>query len=281
MKLADKPIAKARLYATALGLYELRINGRRVGDYVLAPDWTDYRKRVRYQVYDVGDAAASPGENAAGRPAGQRLVLRPHRQRRVPGVRQDAGPAGPARSDLRRRQHAADRHRRERGRSMPARSLGLRFHAGRSRTTPGGRCPVGTSRAWTTPRGRRPPSRDEPARRAGRPGDGAGPRDWPNCRPRRSAQPKPGCWIFDLGQNMVGVVRLKVSAPAGTKLTLRHARNAQSRRHDLYRPISAAPRRSTPTCARGGGVEVWQPTFTFHGFRYVELTGLPGKPGPG
>ena len=48
-----KTVASARLYATALGLYEIRINGQRVGDHVLAPDWTDYRKRVRYQVYDV------------------------------------------------------------------------------------------------------------------------------------------------------------------------------------------------------------------------------------
>ena len=47
IKLGDKPIASARLFATALGLYELRINGQRVGDHLLAPDWTDYRKRVR------------------------------------------------------------------------------------------------------------------------------------------------------------------------------------------------------------------------------------------
>ena len=63
VELADKPIAHARLYATALGLYELHINGRRVGDHVLAPDWTDYRKRVRYQVYDV-TALLKQGDNA-------------------------------------------------------------------------------------------------------------------------------------------------------------------------------------------------------------------------
>src|ERR1700749_1094439 len=49
----SKPVARARLYATALGLYEASINGQRVGDIVLAPDWTDYHKRVRYQTYDV------------------------------------------------------------------------------------------------------------------------------------------------------------------------------------------------------------------------------------
>ena len=95
VKLADKPIAKARLFATALGLYELRINGQRVGDHVLAPDWTDYRKRVRYQVYDVA-SLLKPGDNAAGRPAGQRLVLRPHRHRRVPECRQARRPCWPS-----------------------------------------------------------------------------------------------------------------------------------------------------------------------------------------
>src|SRR5581483_8584483 len=59
----NKPVRQARLYVTALGLYELRLNGQRVGDHVLAPDWTDYRKRVRYQAYDV-TAQLKDGSNA-------------------------------------------------------------------------------------------------------------------------------------------------------------------------------------------------------------------------
>ena len=57
------PVQRAVLYATALGLYEVHINGQRVGDHVLAPDWTDYRKRVRYQAYDV-TALLKRGDNA-------------------------------------------------------------------------------------------------------------------------------------------------------------------------------------------------------------------------
>ena len=49
----DKPLLKAELYLTALGVYEARLNGRRVGEFVLAPGWTVYRKRLQYQVYDV------------------------------------------------------------------------------------------------------------------------------------------------------------------------------------------------------------------------------------
>src|SRR6202012_214888 len=59
------PVARATLYATALGLYEAHLNGHRVGDHVLAPDWTDYKKRVRYQAYDV-TSLVKKGDNAIG-----------------------------------------------------------------------------------------------------------------------------------------------------------------------------------------------------------------------
>ena len=61
----EKPIATARLYATALGVYECEINGQRVGDFELAPGWTDYAKRVQYQTYDVTDLLQN-GDNALG-----------------------------------------------------------------------------------------------------------------------------------------------------------------------------------------------------------------------
>ena len=92
-------------------------------------------------------------------------------------------------------------------------------------------------------------------------------------KPKSVAEPKPGRWTFDLGQNMVGVVRLKVSAPAGTKLTLRHAEMLNPDGTLLHHE---PPRRPVGRYLRlqGRRREVWQPTFTFHGFRYVELTGL-------
>ena len=81
-------------------------------------------------------------------------------------------------------------------------------------------------------------------------------------------------WTFDLGQNMVGVVRLKVTAPAGTRLTLRHAEMLNPDGTVYTANLRAAVSTDTYVC-RGGGEEIWQPRFTFHGFRYVELTGLP------
>jgi alpha-L-rhamnosidase len=95
--------------------------------------------------------------------------------------------------------------------------------------------------------------------------------------PKTLSEPKPGQWTFDLGQNMVGVVRLTVSAPAGTKLVLRHAEMLNPDGTLYVANMRAAPSVDTYVC-KGGGVEVWQPRFTFHGFRYVELSGLPAKP---
>jgi alpha-L-rhamnosidase len=65
LSLSSAPIVKARLYVTALGLYEMHLNGHRVGDHIFAPDWTDYYKRVRYQAYDVTSLVKS-GTNALG-----------------------------------------------------------------------------------------------------------------------------------------------------------------------------------------------------------------------
>ena len=61
----EKPVKSARLYATALGAYEMFLNGKRVGDQVLAPGWTDYRERVVYQAYDVTEQSRK-GKNAIG-----------------------------------------------------------------------------------------------------------------------------------------------------------------------------------------------------------------------
>ena len=58
----EKPVSSARLYATACGLYEARLEGQRVGSFVMAPGYTDYRKRIQYQTYDVKDMLHE-GEN--------------------------------------------------------------------------------------------------------------------------------------------------------------------------------------------------------------------------
>jgi alpha-L-rhamnosidase len=95
--------------------------------------------------------------------------------------------------------------------------------------------------------------------------------------PKSIKESRPGSWIYDLGQNMVGVVRLKVSAPAGTKITLRHAEMLNPDGTLYTKNLRGAPSIDEYVC-KGDGVEIWQPRFTFHGFRYVEITGLTNQP---
>ena len=96
-------------------------------------------------------------------------------------------------------------------------------------------------------------------------------------KPKKVTEIKPGCWIYDLGQNMVGVVRLKVSAPAGTEVTLRHAEMLNPDGTLYTQNLRSAPSIDHYIC-KGSGLEIWQPRFTFHGFRYVEMTGLASRP---
>ena len=95
--------------------------------------------------------------------------------------------------------------------------------------------------------------------------------------PKTIKESKSGSWIFDLGQNMVGVVRLKVSAPAGTTITLHHAEMLNTDGSIYTANLRGAPSVDHYTC-QGAGWEIWQPRFTFHGFRYVEITGSAAPP---
>ena len=82
--------------------------------------------------------------------------------------------------------------------------------------------------------------------------------------------------IFDLGQNMVGRVRFQGSAPAGSTVTLRFA-EVLDEKGEVYTDNLRNARATDYYTFKGEGVEVWEPRFTFHGFRYVELSGLSGR----
>ena len=98
-------------------------------------------------------------------------------------------------------------------------------------------------------------------------------------KPRRVTQPAPGTYLYDLGQNMVGWARLKVQGPAGTAVRLRFG-EMLSPDGTLYTTNLRSARATDTYILRGRGVETWEPHFTFHGFRYIEVTGYPGKPRP-
>ncbi|MGB8354326.1 MAG: family 78 glycoside hydrolase catalytic domain [Chthoniobacteraceae bacterium] len=272
----SKPVAKARLYATSLGLYELHMNGRRVGDHIFAPDWTDYSKRVRYQVYDV-TSLVEPGDNTLAGLVGKGWYC---------GHIGNGGfqawgkvPALFAQLEITYADGTTDHVVTDASwkiHTSPVISsdfmLGENYDA--RQEIAGWDQPGLDVNSWATATERDEASRaldvqvDQPVRETG------------ELRPKSMSQPAPGQYTYDFGQNMVGFIRLRVSAPAGTKLTLRHA-EMLNKDGSLYTTnLRGAPSIDTYIC-KGGATETWQPHFTFHGFRYVELTGLPQAPADG
>ncbi len=263
----------AILYASALGLYEVHINGKRVGDHVLAPDWTDYRKRVRYQAYDV-TALVERGKNAMGA-----LLANGWYSGHIGnGGNRFFGkePAFIAQLEVTYTDGRTERIVTDNSwKSHPGPILASDFMLGEdydARQEVKGWDQAGLDEnQWMAVNTRDESTRAieaqvmEPVRQIF------------EITPKAVTDPKPGCWVFDLGQNMVGVVRLKVSAPAGAKVTLRHAEMLNPNGTIYTKNLRGAPSIDHYTC-KGGGDEIWQPRFTFHGFRYVEITGLTNQP---
>ncbi|MFG3257285.1 family 78 glycoside hydrolase catalytic domain [Streptomyces sp. NPDC048172] len=280
-----KPVARARLYVTALGLYEAHLNGRPVGDDRLAPGWTDYHRRVQYRTHDV-TGQLRDGENvlavslAAGWYAGSVGWAGPRQYGDHPALL--------AQLEVEYADGSTDRVASApdwRATTGPVTSADLL--AGEeydARLETGG---------WTEPgyddtRWSHAVAVDgvtaEPVAQIDAPT-----RVTQELAPRALTEPAPGVHVFDLGQNMVGTVRLTVagpsgpSGPAGTRIRLRYA-EALNPDGTLY-TANLRSARATDTytlkgagTGTGTGTEAFEPRFTFHGFRYVEVTGHPGTP---
>lgn len=270
----NRPVRRATLYITALGLYEARMNGCKIGGFSFTPGWTDYRKRLSYQTYDVtphirrgrnvlGAVLADGwacGYVAFGRRdmygVGRPRLLAQMEIEFADGSRQTVatGPAwrasyGPIREADILMGETYDARQAQPGWDTPA----FRDTAWR---------PVETRPAWPTPL---TAYTGEPVRRV------------MELVPIGHTQPKPGVWVFDMGQNMDGWVRLRVKGPRGTKVTLRFG-EMLNQDGTAYTGNLRTARATDSYTLRGVGNEAWEPRFTYHGFRYVEVTGYPGTP---
>ncbi len=316
---AARPVKRATIYATALGIYELHLNGRRVGDARFAPGWTDYRQRAYYWTYDVTPLVRR-GANALGAWVADGWYSGYLGFGLLTGIgtehigRDTYGktPAFMAQLEI----EYADGSREivvtdstwkvtGAGPIQEADFLMGEFYDAR-RETPGWDKPGFDDRAWepailardnvgvpaTFYEFRNPETPGAQPEVKGRPVDlgfqrppvlqafpGVPVRPIEELKPIGITSPSNGVWIFNLGQNFAGVVRLRVKGPAGTAIQLRYGEML----HPDGRLMTENLRKARATdhyILRGDPQgEVYEPRFTFHGFQYVEVTGFPGRPG--
>ncbi|MBV8631681.1 MAG: family 78 glycoside hydrolase catalytic domain [Silvibacterium sp.] len=270
----SKPVRSAHLYATALGSYKFWINGKAVGDQILSPGWTDYRFRVSYQAYDV-TAEINSGANALGAYLAPGWYSTPLEWLQQPF---NYGATPPALKAQLRIEHtdgsvdwiATD----ESWRADVAPILSAEIYNGETydaRREQSGWSTAGFSAAQWKPAEIIEPQ--EPAIFA---------QDFQPIRVDRElhakalTSPKPGVYIYDFGQNLAGVARIHVDGPTGTQVQLRFA-EVLNPDGTIYTENLRTAKATDRFILSGKGPADYQPLFTFHGFRYVELTGLNTK----
>jgi alpha-L-rhamnosidase len=273
---AGSGLVAARLYATSLGLYELRLNGQRVGDGLLTPGWTSYHHRLQYQTYDVTGLLRT-GDNALGAIIGDGWY-RGHMG--FTGGRNLYGDRLAlllqlhlTYADGRTETITSD----EQWRATPGPILMSDIYMGETYDArlekPGWDCAGYDASAWAG------------VRRFDHPKDiivaqeGPFMRRHERLRPVRMLHSPHGETILDFGQNMVGWVQLRVRGPQGATITLRHA-EVLDRQGNLYTENLRRAKQTTRYTLKGltGADEIFEPHFTFQGFQYVSVEGFPGEP---
>jgi alpha-L-rhamnosidase len=273
---ARGPVVAARLYATALGAYEARVNGERVSGAILAPEISVASDHILYQTYDVTDLVV-PGANALGVTVGDGWYASPFGWRIE---RYGFGPA-PRRFRAQLRLDYADGSSEwiatgPHWRSAVSPILRSEIYDGETydarRVRPGWDRPGFDDSGWAAaPVGKAPAARlvaqASPAlERMG------------ELRAVAVTEPVPGRFVFDFGQNFAGWARIAASGPAGTMITARFAELLNADGTADLANLRLAQATDRFILAGTGAVEAFEPHFTYHGFRYVEVDNYPGVP---
>ena len=266
---------RAVLYVTSLGVIEPRLNGNRVGEDFLSPGWTDYRKRVYYRAYDV-TAQVHKGPNTLGAMLGdgwfrghlsiigQNLYGRETRLLAQLHVFYADGSSDVIASD---------------GSWLAGFGpiLASDLYAGETYDArlevSGWDRPGFTNAAW------RPVQVGASVSPLVQAAPGAPIQRTGVLQPVAITQPRPGLKVLDFGRNFSGWVRLRISAAAGTRITMRFGEMLNPD-GTVYRTNLRGAAATDSYICKGSGTEVWEPHFTYHGFQYVEVEGLPVRPEP-
>ncbi|MDH6220355.1 alpha-L-rhamnosidase [Streptomyces pseudovenezuelae] len=276
------PVASARLYITAYGVYAAEINGEHVGDHVLSPGWTSYQHRLRYQTFDVTPLLRT-GENTIGALLGEgwytgRLGFHGGRRHIYGEHRALLAQLEITYADGTTRTVRTDEH----WRTATGPALRSEIYDGEvydaRRERPGWSTPGHDTAGWA-------PVLELPAPRAELVAPTGPPvRRTQTVAPVAVTTTPSGKTVLDFGQNLVGRLRIRVSGAAGHEITLRHA-EVLEHGELCTRPLRFAAATDTYVLRgegmeTGQGVETYEPHFTFHGFRYAEIGNWPGPLDP-
>lgn len=283
--LVGAKVKQARAYICGLGYYELHLNGSKVGDHLLDPGYTRYDKRALYVTYDVTEALHQ-GRNAIGVMLGTGwydvhtlAVWDFHKApwRAAPKLLMQLKIDY---ADGRSEYIATDSSWRVStgpvvfdsiysGETYDARLEKPGWDTAAYDDSDWGRAPV-----MEAPAGKLS-AQAMPAIMAER-----------VLRPVAIAEPKPGVFVFDFGQNFAGFAELRVRGPAGAKVVMKYSERidragmidrAEIQQHVLHLDTNQLYQTDT-YILKGKGLETWHSRFDYHGFQYVEVTGFPGKP---
>lgn len=265
-------VVSARLYATAHGLYEIELNGTRVGDDALSPGWTVYRERLRYYTYDVTSLLAD-GDNAIGAWLGDgwyrgRLGWRGGFRNLFGSDLALIAQLEVSYADGRVETVATD----DSWQAAPGPILASGLYDGETydaRELPRGWSSPGfDATGWTAVAvGHRDPATLIAP-------EGPPVRCTEEIVPMAVIRTPSGRRVIDLGQNLTGRLRIRVSGSAGDRITIRTAEVLQE--GELYTRTLRDAKSTDVYVLSGDDSEEWEPRFTFHGFRYAEIDGWPG-----
>ena len=272
-----KPVASARLYSTALGAYQVFVNGDRAGDDVLAPGWTDYRLRLKYQTYDV-TSSLKQGTNLLAALVAPGWYSTPLQWFQQPNIYGTTPPSLRAQLRIQYADGSVDWVLTDQNWQADASPI-LKAENYDGETQDARLIQPGWNFAGFNAEGWKPVELRQPDL-TGVQIDG---QDFQPIRIERTlpaksiTEPKPGVYVVDFGQNFSGVEHLRLHGPAGTDVRVRTAEivNADG---TVYTDNLRTALSTDHFILAGSGQEEFQPQFTFHGFRYLELTGFASAP---
>ena len=275
-------VKQARAYVCGLGWYELRINGKKVGDHQLDPGQTDYERLVLYSTYNATDLLTE-GENVIGVMLGSGRYAQDWSTTVPPGAQErlklykNASPKVILQLEIQledgsSRKVITD----ETGKVSKGPIIENDIYNGETYDAqlekPGWDSPGYDDSEWEKAKVVEPPGGQLVSQATLPPI-----KIIKTIQPVALTNPKSDVYVYDFGQNFTGWVRLTVSGSHGTEVKLRHAEVLH-----LDGMINVLPNhkaKATDTyILKGEGIEVYEPRFTYHGFRYVEVTGYPGTP---